>query len=111
MLSGETAKGNYPVESVVAMAACTRTADLQKSLVVPGLGPLPETPVHADCKKARVSSPAVASATSDGYSVPSLPVGYFNGCIIVMMGPPASGKGTQSKRVAKSFGLVHLSIG
>jgi pyruvate kinase len=30
MLSGETAKGQYPVESVMAMAACARVADAQK---------------------------------------------------------------------------------
>lgn len=31
--------------------------------------------------------------------------------IVVMLGPPASGKGTQSKMVAQEFGIPHISTG
>lgn len=35
----------------------------------------------------------------------------IQGPIIIVAGPPASGKGTQCKRIAEKFGLVHVSIG
>eukprot|EP00746_Dinoflagellata_sp_MGD_P138916 gnl/MRDRNA2_/MRDRNA2_72470_c0_seq1.p1 gnl/MRDRNA2_/MRDRNA2_72470_c0~~gnl/MRDRNA2_/MRDRNA2_72470_c0_seq1.p1 ORF type:complete len:1023 (-),score=174.32 gnl/MRDRNA2_/MRDRNA2_72470_c0_seq1:198-3188(-) len=35
----------------------------------------------------------------------------LKGPIIVVAGPPASGKGTQCKRIAEKFGLVHVSLG
>ena len=30
---------------------------------------------------------------------------------IVLFGPPGSGKGTQSEKVIKKYGLVHISTG
>ena len=35
----------------------------------------------------------------------------LKGRIVVVLGPPCSGKGTQCKRLAEKFGLVHLSTG
>lgn len=104
MLSGETAKGEYPVESTLAMAACARVADSKKHFVMPSLGALPEgeTPTPMDVDAARPVSRVEAS---------TVPADFFRGRIIVMMGPPASGKGTQCKVLAKLFGLVHLSVG
>ncbi|TVY76169.1 UMP-CMP kinase [Lachnellula suecica] len=34
-----------------------------------------------------------------------------NPCIVFMLGPPASGKGTLGKRLAEDFGFYHLSVG
>ena len=31
--------------------------------------------------------------------------------VIVIAGPPASGKGTQCKKLAKDLGMLHLSTG
>lgn len=33
------------------------------------------------------------------------------GCKLVMIGPPASGKGTQARRLARQLGLRYLSTG
>eukprot|EP00931_Biecheleriopsis_adriatica_P032370 TRINITY_DN18898_c0_g2_i1.p1 TRINITY_DN18898_c0_g2~~TRINITY_DN18898_c0_g2_i1.p1 ORF type:complete len:1052 (-),score=160.75 TRINITY_DN18898_c0_g2_i1:66-3221(-) len=109
MLSGETAKGNFPVESVLAMAACARVADAQSALITPAFGPLPER--VADTHAPLAASTIGATDILHEEVPPSLPPGSFAGRVIIFMGPPASGKGTQCKRLSREFGLVHISLG
>eukprot|EP00930_Biecheleria_cincta_P055403 TRINITY_DN41728_c0_g1_i1.p1 TRINITY_DN41728_c0_g1~~TRINITY_DN41728_c0_g1_i1.p1 ORF type:complete len:711 (+),score=147.84 TRINITY_DN41728_c0_g1_i1:257-2134(+) len=110
MLSGETAKGNYPVESVLAAAACARTADAQRKFIAPGFGVLPGFD-KVDIALPPGSDGSGGEAAAEEETEAALPMGACKGKVIVMMGPPASGKGTQCKRLEAAYGLVHLSVG
>jgi len=105
MLSGETAKGNYPVESVQAAIACATVADVQKLLVTPAFGNLSGESLPA------LTTVASNSALSEQVSLNSIDMSQLKGKVFIVMGPPASGKGTQCKILAAECGIIHLSVG
>jgi len=109
MLSGETAKGDYPVESVQAAVAFATIADAQKSLITPAFGQLASlerTETPPSLMVATANSTLPGGVASDSFDISQL-----KGKVFVVMGPPASGKGTQCKIFASECGLIHLSVG
>jgi hypothetical protein len=100
MLSSETAQGMWPVQAVQQMAAAALHAQARR----PHVGPALTAPAF---DMADVLAPLPAAPAGGPAALASGPGALQPTRVVVLAGAPCSGKGTQSKKLAKALGLVH----
>ena len=100
-------------EIEAARTELERAKRASSGAAVPGSGAkkLPATATApARARAGRAASPLGSSAAA-APRVPEAAALSFAGRVVVVAGPPCSGKGTQCKRLAKALGMVHVSTG
>ncbi|MCX5797389.1 MAG: nucleoside monophosphate kinase [Elusimicrobia bacterium] len=93
-----------PIQAGLAAAAQTISEAKQQ----------PETPVETLAVQAAHTFDGAKPAVSDAVSVPEAPAAApvaSKPLRLIITGPPGSGKGTYSEKIAAEYGVVHISVG
>ncbi len=103
-----------PAPLLTAPAFLAAPAPVAAARPAPALAPAPAASLPE--KTAGPSAPpaealaAQASRAFDGSGAPATPAD-IQGPRLIITGPPGSGKGTYSARLARDYGVVHVSVG